>query len=1323
VRDRFLGQVSDLPANKIGLNYQVQLINQICYDSYIKTRGGITNVTSDFDKVLPPLPLNGSTAGQYYFTQSNGQVGTPQNAGVVLTSDSPAVYTLTTDDIGREVYFMTDTTYQNVLIVAYEETCSGNYFLLDSECPQLVASNVAFVHDKLNGLWYNSLHDCYIIHLGTHLYYYKPGGTFQWNEIYVVGSNLVRNIYSIIRDYGQDVAIIAGDCYKINFDSNNVSTVYYKFNYDPDVNVMALGSHLYDLPAFYQLNTVGIRRRYMYTLTRQSGTAPINNDRTSLTLQQETAAPQNGTSGLDYLEEGSANATGVASQYQTLVCSIVANLANFVQGTSYWFGFTDGSGATRNVIFNFNKTSTDAGNQISDVYNSLLTPFNKIFPDVRVTYNTAYIIFTYLTGTSYQLSTPVGSGYTDCSTASYLTTGTTSIQVVQANKAFNSATNEKDPFTHVSIYSTEDYKKDVNNNFSGGDPNSFAWLNDIPLMKAGRGIIANIGGVLTIYNTPGTNDGEGTFSNLDLYRTIFVVYVVSGVSYALATRITGIVNANTAQLYTFSNPSTIGITVNQAFYSIDANYLAILNGFSSSLYVNSLYKYTETTIYPTPITPENTSAVNGQFSNGRQVFLSNGNIGVVKDTYSALYNIYDLIVATDKGTSTVAAINNKGFSYSDSMTSEEISPRIGTKAILTRFMMGLPKSDLNCNVGEVIPGFLVIVNGVNYYYSETPNDLYYIGGNYNPFHQKDTMQGKITAISKHPDCFALFTAIKTAQVTTNLQLDFTDVANNYTVRSLPPPNIVDERFGTGNDVAINGSIGWNIWGHIGSHSSEYVYRQNTGMAEICHMSGGNYGVIVNTGDVYVFNGTTYGESYLNNKIRLLVKELTKRTIDLDDRYGFLIRGLDASFKPKMYYAATETSIIVGQGEFQSVPILSFFVHFIKNNETTYMPSMEMFFSGTTRTAYTMISILGNIFNWMYDQQTDDFAAIPCFHDGVDAEIVSSQTTSDDTGTSQHFYLKHLEGHVYTDPDVAYRSGFKLAITAENDIGTPVTAASSVSSNDDINYDLDVVGNRLRYKLAFNTAGWLMTGIVNYYRAQDKKTYANSGDLDVAGQLAVQSNIILGLSRYVSPMNIATGTVLTTVNSLGTPTAPDYTRVTGPDGVVGSAYAFGSFGNTGFFIPAITFGTDQWVLTFWAKATLGTPNASVLFGISQNGHPVNNLNMEIIGGNYFQMRFSKWNGSSLDYSIPMFHITDTNWHFYRITCEIAYSVVASSVDLISDAFGTMPVANGLFSIPTIMIPDGFSIFDLRLFNAYKNDADLVYYYNDVLTGGKRTLPTV
>jgi hypothetical protein len=481
---------------------------------------------------------------------------------------------------------------------------------------------------------------------------------------------------------------------------------------------------------------------------------------------------------------------------------------------------------------------------------------------------------------------------------------------------------------------------------------------------------------------------------------------------------------------------------------------------------------------------------------------------------------------------------------------------------------------------------------------------------------------------------------------------------------------------------------------------------------------------VNTGAIYKFNGTTYSDEYVNNKIRLKIKDLTRRTIDLDDRYGLTIRGLDSTFTPRFYYAAIETSTIVGCGEFKTVPIRSFLVHNIKNNETTYMPFIEVFFTGPEN--YNFLGFIGYIHNWMYDFQTDNFIAIGCTQPETHREIVSSHTPSDDIGTMQHFFLKHLEGHIYHEPDVAYRTGFNVSATAQNDIGQTVTTAPSVQSVDDINYQGDIVGHRIRHKLDFTTAGWIMTGIVNYYRSQDKKTYANASDSENTGEMAIQTGLVFGLGRYQQLIDSCSGNSLSSCDDFGAATVADYSRVQGPDGLNSSAY---QFNNSSIYVGKLAvFSSDitaeyQYQITFWLKNTAASNREYDIIGNYNVDRSQVRLQMFNTSGVTTLRLVRIYQGTQT--SSDLVTVNDLNWHFYRVYYSGSGHTLHVSVDMDTEnVFSNQQnYATGLLRDPIIVGFQGYNLFDLRVFTLPIPQTALLYYYNDVLAGGAKTLPII
>jgi hypothetical protein len=614
---------------------------------------------------------------------------------------------------------------------------------------------------------------------------------------------------------------------------------------------------------------------------------------------------------------------------------------------------------------------------------------------------------------------------------------------------------------------------------------------------------------------------------------------------------------------TFNSSCLCEIGLNSR-YLFDNNGGAILSTSGGNTILTVIYLYdclawTENSATITRTTIGGGVALSNYLKVGNQVFLSDGQIGVIKSFPSAQTAILagvtaptgsaaaylTLGVAVQHGYQAGVFTANTGLSadyfdsYCDNWTDDEVSPRIGVMGLKTRFMRSLPDS----SIGELISGFLIVSGGIYYYYSELPLNNFYLLGNYNPNNQVDKVLEEITCFTRHPSLLGIMTATKSYQVQTNLAIDLTDTANGTIVRTLPQATLIDGNCGC------------------------------AGINELVEVEAGTYAVLLPLGDIRSFNGYTFSDSFTIDKIQHKINNLTDRTIDFDIHYGLIVRGTNKTTSvQEMYYLALSKSLVVGQGQFQGLPFGQFSIHWLNVDNKTYMHDLT----------YTFMGLLAYI---DYGTQTDVDQ-----NGTLIAQISGAITTKDDTGTTQHYFIEHLEGHVYIspEPETASLAALNTTVSAFNDIGTLVDTQSGVVTDIDINYTLKVRGHRIRYQFAFDRSGWLLTGIVNYYKSVDQRNAVNVTNVENVGENIIESPIF-GLGRHEKIYDLCSGSLAKALDAQGniTQVLPNslVNRCTGADGMANTGIQATDWATAGIgaLLDLKGANLDNSTITFWVKA--------------------------------------------------------------------------------------------------------------------------------------------
>ena len=979
--------------------------------------------------------------------------------------------------------------------------------------------------------------------------------------------------------------------------------------------------------------------------------------------------------------------------------------------------------------------------------NSLIDSFASIitsrYPDITITQATdgtgAWIQAILIATTVHQLNYLTNSVVPDVSGAGRLNANsiangallvdltTVAAKYFNDNLSPNTSGTACDPATHYSVYGTED----INTNdvlTVGNDPNAFALLDDIPIMKAFYGDGSTSGLQITSGTDIGTfTTKQGHFTTADVgrimpivwqwpYGTAFGYYLawakilslVSGSTTSVNIQLT-IDGVNPFTLFTFIDPSYCYDYL-KAWATIESHWIFDCSLSGKTMTVNhiwstnksgingtALQNYTLGSYAPYVLTPQV----------GEQCFLDYGDIRIV-----TTYDSTAQTITVDDNFATEAAacmaFRAMNWSYLDSYTDAEISPKIGNFGIKTRFMRAIPWDGSSRFCGEMLPGFLIASCNISYYYSELPNNYRYLIGDYDPNHQTDKVSEPITAFSSHSDAVGIFSLKSCHVVQTNLDIDFTDESNGMIVRVLPPPKIIGENNGC------------------------------DGMDELCKIDAGLYAVILyKTADICLFDGNSFGDSLSLGKIRNKIFKLFERTIDYDPQYGLFVRGNDLSGlcyeNNRFYYIILPGMFAIGQGEFNDLPLGEMGVHFI-NNKFSYL--YNALIMSKTGDSVPVRAVPGEFFRFNYaaidnSNMYDDYYYTLC----IMAPITSTHITSDDTGTSQAFFIEQMESHIFLNPDksnidpvggVSFIDSvpgssypvtpLTIAMTAQNDIGQTVTVSSMVGNNDDINFDLKVRGHRIRYSITFNGAGWQMTGLLSYYKSSDKRTPTNSGDTEHTSQAVILSPVA-GIGRTSQLLSLASGNVLQGMTTLGVGALSTIARILGPDGNTYSAYV--NIGQVGLCIPSIIDMTNHaFAIGFWYNPAAAT---------SANGIVIESLFLpyqSTISIDGVTGKLIAHDPADPDDSVT---IPTSGWHYLLIQYNNGTNSSQVSVDLgapvVFSAIGRFntQIETGFIFMPHCL----HSIFDLRVFNlngaAYPMlESTLTYYYNDVLAGGNRTL---
>jgi len=216
-RDRFLGELSDIPGNEVDKNHQVQVVDQLCYDIYARSRGGILPVGS------VPLPGVQDTTGAT-FSQS----------GTTVSSTGSGSYGFATADVGRLICFYG----LGLAFPVVKITARLSSSTVTVSNAQNVTAQAAVVRDPLHSYDYCEKSGYWVAHAGTKIYYAPEALTTAWASLQLMGT-----VSATITDADSHIGFINGDPYvfcagiwRIDLDQQ----IYYKVNVDPNANGMTV---------------------------------------------------------------------------------------------------------------------------------------------------------------------------------------------------------------------------------------------------------------------------------------------------------------------------------------------------------------------------------------------------------------------------------------------------------------------------------------------------------------------------------------------------------------------------------------------------------------------------------------------------------------------------------------------------------------------------------------------------------------------------------------------------------------------------------------------------------------------------------------------------------------------------------------------------------------------------------------------------------------------------------------------------------------------------------------------------------------------------
>jgi hypothetical protein len=132
--------------------------------------------------------------------------------------------------------------------------------------------------------------------------------------------------------------------------------------------------------------------------------------------------------------------------------------------------------------------------------------------------------------------------------------------------------------------------------------------------------------------------------------------------------------------------------------------------------------------------------------------------------------------------------------------------------------------------------------------------------------------------------------------------------------------------------------------------------------------------------------------------------------------------------------------------------------------------------------------------------------------------------------------------------------------------------------------------------------------------------------------------------------------------------------------------------------------------FWYKTTGSGTLTKILY---------NKTHTDAIQVNSSALKLQYYNGSGGTADLLTI-LNDGKWHFIKASYTSATTTFLSSIDNEADNTVSVNAATLLTTLMTLLYNTDGELFDLRVFSTILSNADLTYYYNDIINGGNRTL---
>ena len=612
----------------------------------------------------------------------------------------------------------------------------------------------------------------------------------------------------------------------------------------------------------------------------------------------------------------------------------------------------------------------------------------------------------------------------------------------------------------------------------GNNPNLYIWHSDIPIIKSF---------VITTDASGNVTAAKGTFNKYDIGSTLRLSDDSYGeiLTYVSSTKVTW----NKVDIKT-SLAAAIGTTL--SFKATQSGTTVTISGPAGGRFASTCA--------------------------GLRIFWDDGTMSVITGYTSAtVATVADSTTRAAMGggiidtPDTTATANTRKF-YDD-ITDDQLSDQISVAVLQNRWFEPLP----DCDTGVLMNGWIVggLRGQKRIYYSQVPFRTQSLVGYYYPQYQTDDLEGRLVELLDTE-----FTA--------------TAVCNHITINYDTTAVAVETIAAIGQSVSF--------------FARSEIKDRETGCLDWTGITGvgnGIYAVKTNSNEIRVWNGTEYGPNYASNRIMKRMQKLQAKTaMSYDEDGGLYVWGTEGALSnshvpfPDICYRFAITpeqgigpSRVTGTSWIRPPDGINGFKITDTNNN-----DRQVVFDNISGTLYWISTRTGPTGSSMTRTFVDKDTGA-----GVGTEISGSLVLAAHTGTTEHYFLRHLESHFYFRPydetnrdatgydDGGYRDDLAVNIEAyrNNEPTTYFTRTLDIAKDGDITFLDNPESNVIQLKISVNRSEVLFVGSVHYY---DGSTKQAAPDNRVSTESDYQREVSLPVlwvhARGSSVIDRATGNVIT-----------------------------------------------------------------------------------------------------------------------------------------------------------------------------------------------------